>query len=1201
MTARDRLGKPGRPALCNGFALVITLSLMVLLTLLAVGLLSLSALTLRTAAQGGAMAVARSNARLALMLAMGELQCSIGPDKVITATSEIISKTPARRHLTGVWESWNFNPLDPNPDYTGNKTGLFRRWLVSDKDWQATRDRNYVTTTPTEETIELVGPGAMGAATADPADTITAGKVPIYRNGRDDGAYAWHISDESVKARVNAYRDPSQNQTLWQKRGLLAGHRADASVMNASDGTALSFLPTDESPAAYAKAREVADKLLSLSQADLASGGRHLAKFRHHASVYALGLPTNVRDGGLKHDLSSVFGTFAPTLPPEFNNRRLYESTHKITGASDPYWSALKGYYDIYKEPGLNGNAPVYYKAPQEAITLTPTAPATLPTPPTSYAPTPVIAKVEILFSFVVRDSHGPWVAPLLNIDPAMNRMGHLLYAPIITLHNPYNVSLKFDQLDLAIKGIPMAFNFFVNGKPQSQTPVSFNRLFVHGNDRNEKSFFLSISNWSDPASGTSSPITMKPGQTLVCGPYLNGDTIFGGAGHQGERVFFDWENNLSGNVGAAAKSKPGFLGRQVSYDVDWLTLTEGDTDSGFSNDGGLGILGLKPDDKVHIEYKVQPNTGIIRDKMTVTARLTVQGTTRDIGGLEFDYDDAALAKSFPNTFRYPDALSVPDYLLAENLWESNFTPFKSHTKTKSFALLSIYARTANGGVYDNGTRDKINNGQNLQHDGRLAGRPLLHHNPARTPTVVDMKSEPPGRFSHELNVQALRGTVDDIFNIDATNRGYALTSNTVARGIKSGAYLELPTGPLQTLADFRRSNALTSALLPHFVQPVANSYASPLMATSSVLQSGIAKYNLLDHSLLANHALYDRFYFSTFAPYGARTADAVFSDFLDGAKPLLSQAFVPYLPQGTTLAKAKTELFFRGKANPTAYQTTAEYQLIRGAFNVNSTDVEAWKAVLAAMSHSMVQTLWATSGTLTESMSALIPVMPMSLVNGGVVNSANPNKANIDNKLTNDWNGYRELTPEQLTELAENIVAEVRKRGPFLSMSEFVNRRIGPDSELTRSGALQAAIDNSSINTNLFAGAVTAVRAADVADKTLYNYATPAAAIGNPAAGAPGWVMQGDLMRILEPCATVRADTFIIRVCGEAHDANGRVSARAFAEAVVQRLPEYLNPADRPSTNVWDPKVKIAGRENPTFGRRLSLLAFRWLAASEI
>ena len=71
----------------HGFALVVTLSLMILLTLIAVGFLSLSAVSMRTSAHAKAEADARANARMALMFAIGELQSLAGQDVRVTAGS----------------------------------------------------------------------------------------------------------------------------------------------------------------------------------------------------------------------------------------------------------------------------------------------------------------------------------------------------------------------------------------------------------------------------------------------------------------------------------------------------------------------------------------------------------------------------------------------------------------------------------------------------------------------------------------------------------------------------------------------------------------------------------------------------------------------------------------------------------------------------------------------------------------------------------------------------------------------------------------------------------------------------------------------------------------------------------------------------------------------------------------------------------
>jgi hypothetical protein len=233
------------------------------------------------------------------------------------------------------------------------------------------------------------------------------------------------------------------------------------------------------------------------------------------------------------------------------------------------------------------------------------------------------------------------------------------------------------------------------------------------------------------------------------------------------------------------------------------------------------------------------------------------------------------------------------------------------------------------------------------------------------------------------------------------------------------------------------------------------------------------------------------------------------------------------------------------------------------------------------------------------------VPVTAMSLVNGGANPGAAVDAAKIDNQRTNLWNGFRELTDAEVENLAVKIVDEVRDRGPFLSMSEFVNRRVGPAGPLTRSGALEAAITKAEINEkqnavppDSFLNQVP-ITTADIGDPKQYNYRTPEATTGNPAAGAPGWVNQGDLLRVLEPSATVRGDTFVIRVYGDAQDATGKITARAYAEAVVQRVPEYVDPADRPSLNASvDPTAKAA---NKTFGRRMNVVSFRWLTENEI
>jgi hypothetical protein len=179
--------------------------------------------------------------------------------------------------------------------------------------------------------------------------------------------------------------------------------------------------------------------------------------------------------------------------------------------------------------------------------------------------------------------------------------------------------------------------------------------------------------------------------------------------------------------------------------------------------------------------------------------------------------------------------------------------------------------------------------------------------------------------------------------------------------------------------------------------------------------------------------------------------------------------------------------------------------------------------------------------------------------------------------------------------------------------MADFINRRLSDD-DLGVAGALQAAIDWDEFNDGYSGGTSGTGESingdykgtADMISSLPANYPNPKAARGSRFAGIPGYVMQSDILQGIGNSISVRGDTFKIRAYGESVDRNGTVMAKAWCEAVVQRMPEYVDPADETAT-----KMRFADRlpdDTPTlqpanerFGRRFVLTRFRWLNADEI
>ena len=253
-----------------------------------------------------------------------------------------------------------------------------------------------------------------------------------------------------------------------------------------------------------------------------------------------------------------------------------------------------------------------------------------------------------------------------------------------------------------------------------------------------------------------------------------------------------------------------------------------------------------------------------------------------------------------------------------------------------------------------------------------------------------------------------------------------------------------------------------------------------------------------------------------------------------------------------------------------------AGHLMLDGAFNVNSISPGAWKALLSANRQSDGNTPF-----------------PRHLKAPGE-NWIDGDGANGDAM----WAGTRALTEDEIDNLSLAIVDQVKERGPFLSLSDFVNRRLS-DTNLGDMGALEAAIQEAGINQEFDNDPLLSLDNNEpLSDYDHPDNITDATRLEqtlkppSKAWGAPAYLTQADVLQAVGSTLSARSDTFVIRTYGDSIQ-NGKVVARAWCEAVVQRLVTPLNP-DATGLN---PEQS----ERPDFGRRFVIKRFRWLHQDEV
>jgi len=1140
---------------------------MILLTIIAVGLLTLSSISLRATSQGQAMAEARANARLAMMMALGELQKTAGPDRRVTAPANL-AKSTHPEGLTGVWQSWKPAPSGvSNQDYVDAKKGAgFLGYLMSNPDPAAALDPQMLPVPSTLGSIPLVSTGSLGTNLTNreistPLISVKSGSGGTTNN---PGSIAWAVLDEGVKSRIDLLPadEPSGVGDSITHAGTPARNR-----FIKVDG--MEFL---DEPAASLRAS--LPKLVTLNEAQIkASKKSSVQGFFNDFSVNSSSLQVDVANGGLKTDLSVLFdgGYGTATLPAEYSGRYLYsnKTTPFENATSDSQWELYANYARLYRRTTANDNPKDGLKATLPVVTTSPSYlkginDATLNK--TRYEPDmskvkkpvlmPTVARVDMVFSLVARnnyvDTRGGTYVHILN----------LMYLPVITLHNPYNVTLRCTNLQVEFANVPIGFQVVLNDQPTPTTGLcAFKEMYIWELGK-EKVFNMTLSTSLDSAT----EVAMKPGETIIFGTPYPKDMTFQ-RDLNGEHKMHDWASNLT----QAAKLIPGLItgpNDGVGFNLDWWVPTPyahlRSTEHKARWDDPVVLL--LPTDKIAVRYGP-----LIPADANNTFAITVRLDGTEAAKTQFFYANEMKLKaimeegtsprfteprSFPAQFPAPGAAPLSTL----SILETNTTPVSAYVKARPFAIFSVGAKTTvesftksrpvadTGAAFQMATCDFINSTSQGTNPLEFAFVPVKNGGAA-------IESGGPN-----------------------SEQGFLFGGNGSLNGENSATIYEIPMAPLQSIAQLRHANGGSIGSVPYVTYTVGESRAHPALPSNAAFFKVDASRTVLDHSWLANDRLWDAYWFSTMSTLqgtaytgaSSMTRKALADQFFAGTKSLPNKRNIAYQPPGKPATDASTDALTAGGRKSAAHIMT------QGGFNVNSTSVPAWIAVLSGLSESNIPL---ATGAKEKSTAA-----PFLRVRRPAAASST---FTAREKL---WNGYQTLTPDEIKKLAEEIVAEVRTRGPFLSMSEFVNRRLGIAGDLSNNGAIQAALDRSNVNANMAANAL-AIAPADVAG---YGWKNAAAVTGNTGAGAPGEITQGDVLSAIGSFISVRSDTFRIRSYGDARDTTGKITARAYCEAVVQRIPEYLDPAESADAKPTLPSNKL-------FGRQFKIVSFRWLTQAEI
>jgi hypothetical protein len=1224
----------------GGFALISAILIMALLVMIALGMLSLSSVEVRSSQNDRAMAEAQANARMALMIAIGELQKNAGSDTRITASSNIIDEDSPP--LLGVWRSWegsdhesNGRPIAPNyavKRQSADAGGRFLSWLVSGAKLgeHLSDPASLVYLTQTGDSVPLLSDGTLGE---DDTRQIHLSPQSLDANS---GKFAWWISGENQKARLTQPHSPRANGLAG-----LAEAGQSHTVPNPEAFGLASLLedpePHNPNTAAAKSARKVASrKTMTLIGDDNSVVPEK--KF-HDFSSNAVGLLTNSATGGWRKDISvlsekwdSIYTRYAGGKLPLFRYSPDPGATSQVpkptTSDYDAEQSNLYPWSEYstilgYKQPGTYHAASASWASLQSFATSYKnfTYSAGNVTSPFVWDKIAKSRASSITSSEIYNHKHRQGLHPQIarfqflvyaRAEEDPNRLNqnpkryalNLMYVPYFTLWNPYNVSLEHE-----ISGTLNA-----------------------GQGSGKHTNFLGVG-WRRSAPGAMAIVN----QTSYPDPDLVPSNQYRMLSN-GNFQTLDWPSNyanqydhqLAGNV---AKYGGGSIWKDLRTWACWLpegtlTFKPGEAkmfspewiDNGYGFGGGVFRMreGYNPTSIVGRDFRIFDNLTADRSYWFLfrNDRLTQPYRDRAPGnGFSLSFGDgsshfggtAIMPSGLQDEFHNITALVNDDE--GDKYWPTDEVDEVGYSVAElaSGPWIPLFS-VSFGPRMTIGTG--TGTGQNRPTKG-VVQNDALAAMVLSDPASGHAKDHPANNtFDFAYHSLSMGSTVTPNLS---DSEGYIGTGYQSGDGLSRLILADIPLRPMASLVELQGWNPRGHNPYPPFqMNLIGNSDATPLIPKNDIVPPTLApnsvEFNLQhDDAYCANHLLFDDWFVSSIAPQptafgsGGKDIETFYQDYLQGNDQLSNRAYTPIAEDLGLASSAAAERVLETLQSPDGdgWLKVASRLEVEGMFNVNSTSVEAWRALLG---HAKSREQIAMHGE--NGIQSVTPSNDHTVSRGAIASDVEAGSgAAIGGKASNasEYLGFRSLKDEQIEDLAEKIVEQVRLRGPFLSLSEFVNRQLSSNTELALAGAIQTALNNltddpmahlSDPQNNL---SDTTMLESD-AKLGGVGYAFPESAEGDSAYGAPGWIRQADILRPIAPVLSVRDDTFTIRAYGDSRDANGKVLSRAWCEAVVKRTRDFCEGAD-----AADSTEPPTNETNVKFGRRFSIISFKWLNAKEV